>query len=135
MKPVGRDQLEEVGKILVRTWGGFIKDPKTTVDYVGPYLDAGLEQPFIAFLGGRPVGCVSPSIDPVSKSGVLNGGVHVLKEHRRKRIGTTLLIAALAWLEEKGMKSAWVTPNNPEGIEATARAEAFYMKNGGREVK
>jgi hypothetical protein len=32
------------------------------------------------------------------------------------------------------MKSAWVTPNNPEGIDATKRAESFYLANGGNEV-
>lgn len=132
VKPVGRDQLAEVGKILVRTWGGFIQDPQATVDYVGPYVDAGVEQPFIAYLDGMPVGCVSPRLDRESKLGVLDGGVHVLQEHRRRRIGTSLLLVALGWLRDKGMRGAWVTPNNPESKEATRRAEAFYLATGGR---
>ncbi len=133
VKPVGKDRLREVGKILVRTWGGFIEDPQTTIDYIGPYVDAGLEQPFIAYLGDRPVGCVSPRLDRESKSGILDGGVHVLHEYRRRRIGTTLLISALEWLRGNGMTSAWVTPGNPESQEATRRAEAFYLATGGRE--
>jgi hypothetical protein len=36
VKPVGRNQLIDVGKILVITWGGFIKDPQTTVTWVSP---------------------------------------------------------------------------------------------------
>ena len=132
VKPVGRDQLEEVGKILVRTWGGFIQNPRVTIDYLGPYVDAGVEQPFIAYLDGKPVGCVSPRLDRESKLGVLDGGVHVLQEHRRRRIGTALLLAALGWLKDNGMREAWVTPNNPESEEATRRAEAFYLATGGR---
>ena len=31
--------------------------------------------------------------------------------------------------KDNGMKSAWVTPNNPESKEATMRAEAFYLAN------
>jgi len=132
VKPIKKDQLREVGKILVVTWGGFIKDPETTVRYVGPYMESGLEQPFIAYLGERPVGCVSPRLDKETKDGIINGGVHVLPEYRRQRIGTTLLLTALKWLKENGMKSAWVTPWNPEGEEATRRAEAFYVSTGGR---
>jgi GNAT superfamily N-acetyltransferase len=131
VRPIGRDRLGEMGNILVQTWGGFIKDPNTTKNYVGPYVDAGLEQPYIAYLDDFPVGCVSPRLDLETKSGVLNGGVHVLPMYRRRRIGTTLLLCALRWLREKGMKSAWVTPNNPEGVDATKRAEAFYMASGG----
>lgn len=131
VNPIKKDQLREVGKILVITWGGFIKDPETTVRYVGPYMEAGLEQPFIAYLEERPVGCVSPRLDRETKAGVLDGGVHVLPEYRRQRVGTALLLTALKWLKENGMKSAWVTPANPEGEEATRRAEAFYLATGG----
>jgi 8-oxo-dGTP pyrophosphatase MutT (NUDIX family) len=130
VKPITRDQLQEVGKILVVTWGGFIKEPETTVNYVGPYMDKELEQPFIAYLKGKPVGCISPRLDKETKSGVLDGGVHVLHPYRRQRIGTTLLFTALKWLKDNGMRSAWVTPNNPESEEATKRAEAFYLSTG-----
>ena len=50
VKPIKRDQLREVGKILVVTWGGFIKDPSATVRRLEPSLSAGLEQPFLAYL-------------------------------------------------------------------------------------
>jgi GNAT superfamily N-acetyltransferase len=133
IKPIGRGQLGEMGRILVETWGGFIEDPQTTIDYVGPYVDAGLEQPFIAYLDGVPIGCVSPRLDRETKSGVLNGGIHILHKYRRRRIGTALLIQALEWLKENGMDSAWVTPNNPEGTRATKVAEAFYLATGGKE--
>lgn len=131
VKPVGMSQLTEVGRILVITWGGFIKDPETTVNWVGPKVEARLEQPFIAYLEGKPVGTVSPLLDRESESGRLDGGVHVLPEYRRQRIGTALLITALKWLKKKGMKEAWVTPWNPESEMATQRAIAFYLSNGG----
>jgi GNAT superfamily N-acetyltransferase len=104
VKAVGKNQLGEVGKILVITWGGFIKDPETTVKWVGPTVEAALEQPFIAYLEDSPVGTVSPLLDRESESGRLDGGVHVLPEYRRQHVGTTLLIAALKWLKDHGMK-------------------------------
>lgn len=135
VKPVGRSQLAEVGKILVITWGRFIKDPETTVKWVGPKVEAGLEQPFIAYLEGKPVGTVCPLLDRKSASGRLDGGVHVLPEYRRQRIGTTLLITALKWLKNNGMKEAWVTPWNPESEMATQRAISFYLSNEGTIAK
>jgi GNAT superfamily N-acetyltransferase len=134
IRPIKKGQLRQVGEILVVTWGGFIKDPETTVRYVGPHMESGLEQPFLAYHGEKPVGCVSPRLQPESKAGMLDGGVHVLPEYRRQRIGTTLLLTALKWLKEHGMKTAWVTPNNPESEEATKRAEAFYLATGGTQA-
>lgn len=131
VKAVGKNQLTEVGKILVITWGGFIKDPETTVKWVGPKLEAKLEQPFIAYLEGKPVGTVSPLLDRESASGRLDGGVHVLPEYRGQRIGTALLLTALKWLKNNGMKEGWVTPWNPESESAIQRALAFYLSNGG----
>jgi len=131
VKPVSTDHLKEVGKILVVTWGGFIKSPETTERRLEPYLSAGLEQPFLAYLGTQPVGCVNPRLDRESKVGILDGGVHVLPEHRRKRIGTTLLLMALRWLREHGMEKAKVTPFNPEGEDAVRRAIAFYLSTEG----
>jgi GNAT superfamily N-acetyltransferase len=132
VKTASEKQLLEVGKILVVTWGGFIRSPDVTVKRVEPYLKAGLEQPFIAYLDNQPVGCVSPRLNIDSKTGILDGGVHVLPEHRRKRIGTTLLLTALKWLKDHNMETAEVTPFNPEGEEAVQRATAFYLANGGR---
>jgi len=134
VKPVAKDHLGEVGRILIVTWAGFIKDPEVTERRVGPYMEAGLEQPFIAFLGAKSVGCVCPRLDPESKAGILDGGVHVLPEYRRQRIGTTLLLTALKWLKDRGMEKAKVTPFNPEGEEATQRAIAFYVSIGGKQV-
>lgn len=131
VKPASKDKLIDVGKILVVTWGGFIKDPEATERRVGLYLSAGLEQPFLAYLGTKPVGCVIPKLETESKVGVLDGGVHVLPEYRRQRIGTTLLLAALQWLKDHGMERAKVTPYNPEDEEATQRAIAFYISTGG----
>lgn len=131
VKPVSRDELKEVGRIMIVTWGGFIKSPESAERRLGPYLQAGLEQPFIAYLAEKPVGCVSPRLEVESKVGVLDGGVHVLPEYRRQHIGTTLLLTALKWLRDKGMKRAKVTPFNPEGEEATRRAIAFYTANEG----
>ena len=131
VKAVRKDQLVEVGKILVITWGGFIKDPETTVKWVGPKLELGLEQPFIAYLDDSPVGTVCPLLDRESQSGRLDGGVHVLPEHRRQYIGTTLLMTALKWLKDHGMGEAWVTPWNAEGEGAIERATAFYVSSGG----
>jgi GNAT superfamily N-acetyltransferase len=131
VKAAGKNQLTEDGKILVITWEGFINDPETTVKWVGPGMEAKLEQPFIAYLEGKPVGTVSPLLDRKSASGRLDGGVHVLPEYRRQRIGTTLLITALRWLKNNGMKKGWVTPWNPESELATQRAIAFYLSNGG----
>ena len=135
VNPASEEQLREVGKILVITWGGFIKSPDVTVKRVGPYLAAGLEQPFIAYLDNQPVGCVSPRLNNESRIGILDGGVHVLPEHRRKRIGTTLLLTALKWLKDHDMKTAEVTPFNPEGDKAVQRAKAFYLANGGKRSK
>jgi len=132
VKPISEEQLTEVGRILVITWGGFIKSPDVTVTRVGPYLTAGLEQPFIAYLDNKPIGAVSPRLDNESKAGILDGGVHVLPEHRRKHVGTTLLLTALKWLKDHNMKTAEVTPFNPEGEEAVQRATAFYLANGGK---
>ena len=131
IKPAREDELIEIGKILVVTWGGFIKNPETTERRVGPYLSAGLRQPFIALLGTKPVGCVSPRLDVESKIGILDGGVHVLPEYRRQHIGTTLVLTALQWLRDRGMEKAKVTPYNPEGEDATRRAIAFYVSTGG----
>jgi len=131
IKPVSKDELRDVGRILVVTWEGFIKDPEVTERYVGPYLSAGLQQPFLAYLGTKPVGCVSPRLDRESKVGILDGGVHVLPKYRRQHIGTSLLFTALQWLRSHGMERAKVTPSSPGGEEATQRAIAFYMSNGG----
>lgn len=135
VKPVSEEQLIEVGKILVITWGGFINSPDVTVKRVGPYFKAGLEKPLIAYLDNQPIGCVSPRLDNESKAGILDGGVHVLPEHRRKHVGTTLLLTALKWLKDRNMKTAEVTPFNPEGEEAIQRATAFYLANGGKRSK
>lgn len=135
LRPASEEQLEEVGRILVVTWGGFIKSPEVTRNRVGPFLSAALEQPFIAHLGNKPVGCVSPRLDNESKVGVLDGGVHVLPEYRRQHIGTTLLLTALEWLRDHEMKMAKVTPFNPEGEDAVKRATAFYLANGGQITK
>ena len=132
VRTVTEEQLMEVGKILVVTWGGFIKSPDITVKRVGPYLTAGLEQPFIAYLDNQPIGCVSPRLDTDSKAGILDGGVHVLPEHRRRHVGTTLLLTALRWLKDHDMKTAEVTPFNPEGEEAIQRATVFYLANVGK---
>ena len=132
VKPVPEKQLRELGKILVITWSGFIKNPEVTETRVRPYLTAGLEQPFIAYLENKPVGCVSPRLNNQSKTGILNGGVHVLPEYRRQRIGTTLLQIALKWLKDHNMKTAEVTPFNPEGASAVQRATVFYLANGGK---
>jgi len=134
LRPVGKGQLRGVGRILVVTWPGFVKDPEVTEKRVGPYMEAGLEQPFIAYLRTKPVGCVCPKLDSESKVGILDGGIHVLPEYRRQRIGTTLLLTALKWLKDHGMEKAKVTPFNPEGEEATQRAIAFYISNGGEQV-
>jgi len=131
IRPIRKGQLRQVGEILVVTWGGFIKNPETTVKYVGLHMESGLEQPFLAYLAEKPAGCVSPRLQLESKAGMLDGGVHVLPEDRRQRIGTTLLLTALKWLKEHGMKTAWVTPGNPESEEATKRAEVFYLATGG----
>ena len=131
IKPVSLERLREVGEILVVTWGGFIKSPDVTEKRVGPYLSAGLEQPFIAYLGSKAAGCVSPKMDVETKVGVLDGGVHVLPEFRRQRVGTALLLTALRWLKSHGMKEAKVWPFNPEGEAAVKRAIAFYVSNGG----
>ena len=135
VKPASEEQLREVGKILVITWGGFIKSPDVTVKRVWPYLAAGLEQPFIAYLDNQPIGCVSPRLNNESAIGILDGGVHVLPEHRRKRVGTTLLLTALKWLKDHNMTTAEVTPFNPEGDKAVQRATAFYLANGGKGSK
>jgi len=132
IRPAQKNELIEMGKILVVTWGGFIKNPKVTERRVGPYLSTGLEQPFLALLETKPVGCVSPRLDLESKVGILDGGVHVLPKYRRQRIGTTLLLTALRWLKDKGMEKAQVTPFNPEGEDATQRAIDFYVSNGGK---
>jgi len=59
VKPIAKEQLREMGKIMVVTWGGLVKSPESAGRYVRPHLEAGIEQPFIAYLGTRPVGCVS----------------------------------------------------------------------------
>lgn len=132
IKPVFQNRLREVGEILVITWGGFIKSPDVTERRVGPYLSAGLEQPLIAYLENKSVGCVCPRLDVESKIGILDGGVHVLPKYRRKHIGTTLLLTALQWLKKHGMKAAKVTPFNPKGEKAIHRAIVFYMSTGGK---
>lgn len=67
-----------------------------------------------------------------SKVGILDGGVHVLPECRRQHIGAALLLNALQWLRNHGMKTAMVTPFNPEGEDATQRAIAFCNSTGGK---
>ncbi|MEM2141812.1 MAG: GNAT family N-acetyltransferase, partial [Candidatus Thorarchaeota archaeon] len=104
--PALEEHLDVMGEILMRTWGGFIRSPEVTRRRVGPSLSAGIEQPFIAYLGDRPVGCVSPRLDLDSRIGVLDGGVHVLPEYRRQSIGSTLLKTALKWLKDRGMVAA-----------------------------
>jgi GNAT superfamily N-acetyltransferase len=133
IEPVGREQLIDIGKILVVTWKGFIKNPESSERYLRPYVEAGMEQPFVAYLGTKPVGCVTPKLDNRSKVGVLDGGVHVLPEYRRQHVGTTLLLTALRWLKEHGMECVKVTPWNPEGEEAIKRAIAFYVSTGGEQ--
>jgi GNAT superfamily N-acetyltransferase len=134
VKPVGREQLIDIGKILVVTWKGFIENPESSERYLKPHIEARIEQPFIAYLGTKPVGCVTPKLDNLSKVGVLDGGVHVLPEYRRQHVGTTLLLTALRWLKEHGMESVKVTPWNPEGEEAIKRAIAFYVSTGGEQA-
>jgi len=72
-------------------------------------------QPSLAYLKDEPVGLVCPYIDDEwirshrIKRGRLIFGVGVLPQHRRKHIGTTLLLHGLRWLKEQGMKQAYVT--------------------------
>ena len=105
------------------------------MNYLKPFVEADVEQPFIAYFKDKPVGCVSPRLDRKSKIGILDGGVHVLPEYRRQRVGTTLLLTALKWLKQHGMEKAWVRPWNPENEEATKRAEAFYLSMNGKASK
>lgn len=130
IKPVSKDKLRDVGKILVVRWRGFIKSPESAKKYLAPHLSAGVEQPFIAYLGKKPVGWGSPTLDTESKVEILDGGVHVLPQHRRQRIGTALLPTALQWLENKGTKNATVNPFKSEGEDATQRAITFYISAG-----
>jgi len=77
--------------------------------------ETGRTQPALAYLKGEPVGLVCPSIDDEwikshgMKRGRLTFGVGVLPRHRRKRLGTTLLLHGLRWLKEQGMRQAYVT--------------------------
>lgn len=73
VRPASEKQLIEVGKILVVTWGGFIKSPDVTVKRVEPCLTAGLEQPFMAYLDNQPIGCVSPRLDTDTKAEIFDG--------------------------------------------------------------
>jgi len=132
VKAVGTDKLRDIGRILVKTWGGFITRPEETEQYLAADVAAGRTQPFIAYLGDAPVGCVCARANDETRIGRLDGGVHVLPAYRRRGVGTALLRAALAWLKDKGMTSARVTPWNPEGEDAVARARAFYLACGGK---
>jgi hypothetical protein len=86
----------------------------------------------MAYLDNQPIGCVSPRLNTESKTGILDGGVHVSLKPRRKRIGTAPLLTALKWLKDPNMETAEATLFNPEGEEAVRRATAFYLANGGR---
>lgn len=67
-------------------------------------LDVSLEDFKIAYLNSKPIGYVYLIKDNVA-------GIGVLKEHRRKGIGSALLIEGLKHLKSKGLKEALLGVN------------------------
>jgi ribosomal protein S18 acetylase RimI-like enzyme len=77
---------------------------------------------FFACLRDEPIGYVFAGVDVglnkeknVQYGWVLDVGV--LKPHRRRRIGTSLMLHSMRWLESQGMKDAllYVDDRNPTG--------------------
>lgn len=86
---------------------------------------------FIAFLEGKPVGHVGTWIDSkfVKHKGIKRGWIEtigVLKPHRRKRIGTSLILRGMDHLKSKGMTEVEL------GVDDLNQTEAIklYKKSG-----
>jgi len=102
-------------------------------------LGTGRAQPSLAYLKDEPVGLVCPYIDDEwiqshrIKRGRLTFGVGVLPRHRRKRIGTTLLLNGLRWLKEHGMKQAYVTTFT--NLDKDTPAVKLYLGTEGKTLR
>jgi len=84
----------------------------------------------IALLDGKPVGCAYVN----KATGNIDFGVHVAREHQRKRIGTALLEKARRIVESLGLR--WMTVVRVLALtklrESDMVALCFYTACGGR---
>ena len=104
--------------VQTRSWGFFIP-PDFSAQYV-----------LIALLDGKPVGCAYVN----KATGNIDFGVHVAREHQRKRIGTALLEKARRIVESLGLR--WMTVVRVLALtklrESDTVALSFYTACGGR---
>lgn len=95
---------EDLDKVVKMAKAAFLK-----------LYETGQAKPSLAYMKDEPVGLVCPYVDDEwvqahrMRRGRLAFGIGVLPQHRRKHIGTTLLLKGMRWLKEHGMNQAYVT--------------------------
>jgi len=119
---------EDLDKIVKMANAAFLK-----------LCDTRRAQPSLAYLKDEPVGLVCPYIDDEwvqshrMKRARLTFGVGVLPKHRRKHIGTTLLLNGLRWLKRHEMKQAYVTTFT--NLDGDTPAVKLYLGTEGKILK
>lgn len=116
-------------------YGGFEKVREYWRKRVKDELKRGYAH-FIGYMKEKPVGFSAAQIDKKFieekgvKLGTLWAGVAVLPEHRRKHIGSRLLLEALTFLKRKGMRKAMV--GTFSYLDSHTPAVNLYLKSGGK---
>jgi len=123
--------LKVAAGIMARTWEGYITREEA-VRFLERAQGQGRLLPFVAYLGGRPVGSVLLVVR--GKSAELFGGVHVLPAFRRRGVGSAVLTAVMRHLRERetGVTRLYVVRemSDPPTDDDVAAA-ALYDRAGG----
>jgi len=111
----GEEEVAAFREVHRGSWGFFI--PPRPRDHLV----------VVAFLGGEPVGMAYLNVNNFN----IDYGVHVVKQHWRKRIGTRILAEALRLAEERGADAASVVRvfRSVKGRADDIRAVKFYRAN------
>lgn len=148
--PIRRAETRDRDRLIELQHRGFLPDwgwvDATGTDwregaerFVAEHLGESHTRILVAETDGEIAGMVAPSVrrEFVRRTGhaegYLNRGVVVLPRYKQQGIGSALLVAALRYLAEEGMRTAsvwtftWVDEPTP--------ALQFYQRNGGRIIR
>lgn len=127
--------LKVAAGIMARTWEGYITREEA-VCFLERAQGQGRLLPFVAYLGGRPVGSVLVVVR--GKSAELFGGVHVLPAFRRRGVGSAVLTAVMRHLRERETEVARlyvVREMSDPPTDDDIAAAALYDRAGGARRK